>query len=89
MSLTIEPKELWVWQGFFGSAARVAEFKAECDVDARVGVWIPLPGEPPMPVDLGGNLAMFAVQTRPTEVISCPPDIMEANPAMVGRMVGG
>lgn len=79
----------WVWQGFFGSMADATAAKMLTDEDPRAGVWLPLPGEPPMPVDTAGAMGMFAVQTRPENPIPRPAALREANSAMVGRMVGG
>ena len=78
----------WVWQGFFAPMAAAIAGKAVTDADTRAGVWVPLPGEAPMPVDLGGAMGMWAVQTRPDAPIPCPAGCMEANPDMVGRLVG-
>lgn len=78
----------WVWQGFFGPMAAAAAGKLLADADARAGVWVPPPGEPPRAVDVGGVMGMFAVQTRPEAPIETPAGLMQADPAMVGRMVG-
>jgi hypothetical protein len=77
----------WVWQGFFGPVAEAIAGKALTDVDSRAGVWVPLPGEPPMPVDVEGVMLMFAVQTRPGDPIPTPSGMLEADPSLVGRMV--
>lgn len=87
MSETSDASE-WVWQGFFGPMAAAAAAKATTDADARVGVWVPLPGEPPQRVDKAGTTGMFAVQTRRSAPVETPAGVMEAEPAMVGRMVG-
>lgn len=78
----------WVWQGFFGPMAVAAAAKLITDADTRAGVWVPLQGEPPRAVDVGGTMGMFAVQTRASAPVQCPAGMMEADPVMVGRMVG-
>jgi hypothetical protein len=78
----------WGWQGFFGAAAAVAAAKVTLDNDVRVGVWVPLQGEPPRAVDKSGVMAMFAVQTRADAQVPCPAGLLEADPGMVGRLVG-
>jgi hypothetical protein len=83
-----ETTEAWVWQGFFGQMADAVAGKALTDEDQRAGVWVPLPGEPPRAVDVNGVMGMFAVQTRPDNPIPTPAGLLEADPAMVGRMVG-
>ena len=80
--------ELWVWQGFFGPMAAAIAGKRLTDKDSRAGAWVPLPSEPPRAVDVGGVMGMFAVQTRPDSPIPTPAGLLEADPAMVGRMVG-
>jgi hypothetical protein len=77
----------WVWQGFFGPKAAAIAGKALTDNDVRAGAWMPEKGEPPMPVDVGGTMAMFAVITRRNAPIATPAGLMQADPAMVGRMV--
>ncbi len=83
-----EDAELWVWQGFFGPMVDAVAGKALTDEDQRAGVWVPLPSAPPLPVDVNGVMGMFAVQTRPGNPIPTPAGLLEADPAMVGRMVG-
>jgi len=87
MSETTETSE-WVWQGFFGPMAAATAAKASTDTDPRIGVWVPLPGEPPQRVDRNGTMGMFAVQTRRNNPVETPLGVLEAEPAMVGRMVG-
>lgn len=82
-----DPQE-WVWQGWFGPMADAAAAKALTDQDQRAGVWVPVHGEPPAAVDLAGTMGMFAVQTRRAEPIPTPSGLMEANTAIVGRLVG-
>lgn len=77
----------WVWQGFYGPKAAVTAAKAITDNDTRAGAWVPVQGAAPMPVDVGGTQAMFAVMTRKGAPIPKPTGVLEANPAMVGRMV--
>ncbi|MBX9596138.1 MAG: hypothetical protein K2X46_17365 [Roseomonas sp.] len=82
---------LWVWQGFFGPMADAIAGKAVTDAlpGEVAGVKVPLPGEPPQTVDLTGAMGMFAIQTRLGAPFATPAGLLEANPAMVGRMVGG
>lgn len=87
MSEKIE-NPLWVWQGFFGAMDAATAAKAAADKDSRAGVVVPVVGAPPMAVDTDETMGMFAVQTRPADPIPCPLGMREANPAMVGRMVG-
>lgn len=77
----------WVWQGFYGPKAAVAAAKAITDNDTRAGAWVPVQGDPPMPVDVGETQAMFAVMTREGAPIPTPTGLLEANPAIVGRLV--
>lgn len=79
----------WVYQGFFGASEDATSAKVVADNDPRVGAWIPPQGEPPIHVDLGGTEAMFAVLTRRGNPLPVPTGLKEANPSMVGRMVGG
>ena len=79
----------WVHQGFFGPKEDVVAAKVLVDNDKRVGAWIPPQGAPPITVDVAGTQAMFAVLTRRENPVPVPPGLMEANPFMVGRMVGG
>ena len=78
----------WVWQGFYGPNAAATTAKVITDQDMRAGAWVPVQGDPPMPVDVGGTQAMFAVMTRKGAPIPTPSGLLEANSAMVGRMVG-
>ena len=83
-----ETQSEWVWQGFYGPKAAATTAKAVTDQDMRAGVWVPMQGEPPMLVDVGGTQAMFAVQTRQSDPIPTPGGLLAADPTMVGRMVG-
>lgn len=56
-------------------------------IGSLVGVLVPLEGGP-MRVDTAGTMGMFAVQTRATASMVVPAGMYEADPAMVGRMVG-
>lgn len=78
----------WVWQGFYGPKTTATAAKAIIDNDARAGVWIPKKGDPPMPMDIAGSQAIIAVQTRRNNPIPTPEGLLQANPAMVGRLVG-
>jgi hypothetical protein len=89
MSGTVETPQDWVWQGFFGPMADAVAAKVLTDQDQRAGVWIPLPGEPPLPVDETNAVGMFAVQTRRGDPIPKPAGLRKANPRIVGRLVGG
>ncbi len=77
----------WVWQGFFGPMAAAVEAYGDVQIGADVGVLVPAEGGP-MPVDLDGMMGMFAVQTRPASPMATPHMMMQADPAMVGRLVG-
>lgn len=77
----------WVWQGFYGPKAAVTAAKAITDNDTRAGAWVPVQGDPPMLVDVTGTQAMFAVMTRKGAPIPTPAGLLQADPAMVGRMV--
>lgn len=77
----------WVWQGFYGWTAEVGAAKAIIDNDVRAGAWVPVQGQPPMPIDVGGSQAMFAVMTRKGAPIPVPEGLLEADPATVGRLV--
>ena len=79
----------WAWQGWFGPMAAVTAAKAITDQDTRAGAWVPLPGLPPAAVNLAGTVGMFAVMTRPNAPIPKPAGLEEADPAIVGRLVGG
>lgn len=61
--------------------------KQATDADARAGVWVPLPGEPPASWNKSGTRGLWAVQTRQDDPIPCPEGCEEANPALVGRLV--
>ena len=80
----------WVWQGFFGPMSAAIAGKAIADAlpGAVAGVKVPLPGEPPAAVDVGGSMGMFAIQTRAIAPMALPAGMMEANSSMVGRLVG-
>ena len=85
--MTTTPPE-WVWQGFYGPKATATAAKAITDNDLRAGAWVPVQGQPPLRVDTTDTQAMFAVQTRPDNPIPTPAGMLEADPVMVGRMVG-
>lgn len=80
----------WVWQGFFGPMADAVAGKAITDAlpSEVAGVKVPLPGEPPVAVDLGGEVGMFAIQTRPESPFAIPAGLKAAQASMVGRLVG-
>lgn len=82
-----DPTE-WVWQGFFGPMDAAVAGKVVTDADTRCGVWVPMQGEPPRAVDVDATMGMFAVQTRAGSPVPRPAGLLEADPAMVGRMVG-
>lgn len=77
----------WGWQGFFGPMVAAQTAWAAVQIGPNVGVLVPLEGRP-MPVDLGGVMGMFAVQTRLDAPMTTPNMMMQADPAMVGRLVG-
>lgn len=78
----------WNWQGFYGPRATAIAAKVIIDKDTRAGAWVPVQGQPPLRVDTTDTHAMFAVQTRPSNPIPTPEGMLEADPGMVGRMVG-
>lgn len=78
---------LWVWQGFFGPMSAASTAYSAVAIGAEVGVLVPAQGGP-MPVDTGGSMGMFAIQTRPSDPKPVPAGMFEADPAMVGRLVG-
>lgn len=84
-----ETQSEWVWQGFYGPKAKATSAKVIIDQDQRAGAWVPVKGAPPMQVDVGDTQAMFAVQTRRSNPIPTPAGLLQADPALVGRMVGG
>lgn len=94
MSETEQPAPLWVWQGFFGPMPAAISAKASTDADHRCGAWVPLPDELPRAVDPKTHrIGMWAVQVRPDAQIPLSPEwgaagILEADPAMVGRLLG-
>lgn len=81
-----DPNE-YVPQGFYGPLAVAAAAKTVTDQDPRAGAWMPPQGEPPMAVDTSGATGMFAVMTRRHSPIPKPDGLLEANPAIVARMV--
>ena len=89
-----ETQELWVWQGFFGPMAAAVAAKQSTDTDIRAGAWVPVQDEPPRAVDpRTQRVGMWAVQVRPDAQIPLSPaweaaGILEADPAMVGRLLG-
>jgi hypothetical protein len=84
--LNQDPNE-WVPQGFFGPVAVATAAKAITDQDSRAGAWMPPQGAPPIAVDIDGTQAMFAVLTRRHSPIPTPEGLLQADPAMVGRLV--
>lgn len=83
-----ETQSEWVWQGFYGWMAEATAAKAIIDNDMRAGAWVPVQGQPPLAVDVGGTQAMFAVMTRKGAPIPTPSGLLQADPALVGRLVG-
>lgn len=79
----------WVWQGWFGPMAAAVAGKALTDAlpSEVAGVKVPLPGDPPVSVDVGGEVGMFAIQTRPNAPVAAPEGLQAARPDMVGRLV--
>lgn len=83
-----DPNE-WVWQGWEADAATAAARKAAMDYDPRHGAILPQPGDPPLPWNTARTRAIWAVQTRRGNPIPTPAGCDEADPAIVGRLVGG
>ncbi|WP_206934131.1 hypothetical protein [Roseococcus thiosulfatophilus] len=79
--------EPWAWQGFFGPAAAAQAAYAAVQIGGDIGALVPLEGGP-RAVDVDGEVMMFAVQVRPDAPMACPEDMTEADPAIVGRLVG-
>lgn len=77
----------WVWQGFYGPMAAAQAAYASVQIGPLVGALVPLQGGP-MPVDGENADGMFAVQTRADALMATPTGLKQANPAMVGRLVG-
>lgn len=82
--------DLWIWQGFFGPMAAAVAGKAVTDALGGdiAGVKVPIAGAAPVPVDLDGEIGMFAIQTRPDAPVAVPAGLKPAQPSMVGRLVG-
>jgi hypothetical protein len=80
----------WAWQGFEGPTAAVTAAKVTHDAMdiSEVGAVVPARGQPPFAWNVAGTRAMFAVHTRVTSPLPCPPGLEEADPALVGRLVG-
>lgn len=80
----------WVWHGFFGPMAAAVAGKAITDAlpGDVAGVKVPLPGEPPIAVDLGAPPACSPSRPGPDALVATPSGLAAANPAMVGRLVG-
>lgn len=80
----------WVWQGFYGPTATVeaAKLVAEQEPASVVGVIIPPIGGGVVAMDVAGDEAMFAVQTRDDAPIPTPEGLRVARPEIVGRLVG-
>lgn len=85
-----EPAPPWVWQGFFGPMAIAAAAKASVDAlpTEVVGARVPLHGDPPVPVDVHGEVGMFAIMTRPAAPVATPAGLEPARAEIVGRLVG-
>lgn len=79
----------WMWRGCFGLMAAAVAGKVITDALAPeiAGVKVPEAGEPPRPVDVGASMGMFAIQVRSDYVFTPPAGLLEADPAMVARMV--
>ncbi|HEV7455182.1 MAG TPA: hypothetical protein VGN96_00280 [Roseococcus sp.] len=79
--------DLWVWQGFFGPPPEAMTAYSAISVGGAIGALVPLEGGPHA-VDVAGEVMMFAVQVRPDAIMACPAGLTEANPDIVGRLVG-
>lgn len=87
-----DPTE-WVWQGFAGpvEVAVIAKHDLEAllaTIPPQVGVVVPPAGSPPFPWSVDRTQAMVAVQSRRGSPVACPAGMIEADPAIVGRLVG-
>ena len=86
--MTTEEAE-WFWQGFFGQMPDAIAAKIQTDESALAGAWLPQRGEPPLPADQAAQWGMFGVMVRKDAPMTAPANMIEANAALVGRMVGG
>lgn len=84
----IESSE-WYWQGFFGPMQLAITAKQQTDESVMPGAWLPKQGEPPLSIDAAGLLGMIAVMVRRGNSVAVPAGMTEANPALVGRLIGG
>jgi len=80
----------WVWQGFEGPIDAVIAAKTVIETlpVEVVGVIVPPSGEPPRAWNLAKTRAIFAIQTRADMPVACPEGLEEADPSIVGSMVG-
>lgn len=88
------PADLWIWQGFAALAAVTAAQKpiAEALMGAfppPIGAVMPPPGLPPMAWSADGTQTMFGVQTRIGAPMACPEGMVEADRALVARLIAG
>jgi hypothetical protein len=85
-----EEQSAWVRQGFEGPSQRATAEKALHDAISPdiVGNVAPERGLPPMPWSRDGSRVLFAVWVRPDALLPCPDGMIEADPALVGRLVG-
>jgi hypothetical protein len=81
---------LWVWQGFERPLDAAIAGKALTDAlpPEVAGVKVPMPGEPMRAWNKAGTRFLWAIQTRPDNPVPAPEGCEEADPALVGRMVG-
>jgi hypothetical protein len=81
---------LWEWQGWFGLADDVAREKPIVEaMDLHsVGAVRPERGAPPMHVTSDGVMTMFAFHVPVGQRLPTPPGLFEAEPSIVGRLVG-
>lgn len=89
----VEPED-YARRGFEGpfevAAAQKAIYEAFlAGTPPDVGAILPPVGEPPMPWNVSGTKAMFAVWVRPGVDLPVPEGMDEADPSIVGRLVGG
>jgi hypothetical protein len=83
-----QPTQEYLRQGFFGPLAIAEEAYAAIQIGPDVGALVPLEGGPIVVDPETRTTGMFAVWTPPGKSMAAPLGMMEADPGMVGRMVG-
>lgn len=81
-----DPNE-WVAQAFFGPAALAATAKASTELNEAVGAFSPPRGHPPMELDEGESLAIFAIMTRKSAPVTAPDGMTEVKSNLAMRFI--